>query len=100
MSDAIRRALRTFLQAFVGTFVLVAVPWATNIVTAIVNAKPYELNFDVLQSAGLAAVFAGAIALVSWVQNALEDRTAMPAIIKAPASEGQNPVPDDAPGAD
>jgi hypothetical protein len=100
MSDAIRRALRTFLQAFVGTFVLVAVPWATNIVTAIVNAKPYELNFDVLQSAGLAAVFAGAIALVSWVQNALEDRTAMPAIIKAPASEGQNPVPDDAAGAD
>lgn len=99
MSDALRRAIRTFLQAFIGTFILVAVPWATNIVTAIVKAEPYELNFDVLQSAGIAAVFAGAIALVSWIQNALEDTTGTPAILKAPPSTGQNPVPDNGGGA-
>ena len=75
MRDAAIRAGRTFLQAFIGTFVLVAAPWATNIVTAIVNAKPYELDFDVLQSAGIAGVFAAFIALISWVQNALEDQT-------------------------
>ena len=95
MSDALRRAIRTFAQAFIGTFILVAVPWATNIVTAIVNAKPYELNFDVLQSAGIAGTFAAFIALVSWVQNQLEDHSTVPAVLKAPASDGTNPVPDD-----
>ena len=94
MNDSTRRALRTFLQAFVGTFILVAVPWATDIVTSIVQAEPYELNFDVLQSAGIAAVFAGFIALLSWAQNYLEDNTNTPAILKAPASEGQNPAPE------
>lgn len=96
MTDSIRRAIRTALQAFIGTFALLAIPWATDIVTAIVNARPYELNFDVLQSAGIAGVFAAGIAIVSWVQNALEEKTNMPAILKAPASEGKNPVPDDA----
>lgn len=95
MNDAIRRALRTFLQAFVGTLILVAVPWATDIVSAIVNAEPYELDFNVLQGAGVAATFAGFIALLSWVQNYLEDHSKMPAIGKAPASSGQNPVPKD-----
>jgi hypothetical protein len=75
MTEAAKRALRTFLQAFIGTFVLVAVPWASGIVTAIVKAEPYELNFDVLQSAGIAGVFAAFIALLSWAQNALEDKT-------------------------
>ena len=96
MSDALRRAVRTFLQAFVGTFILLAVPWMTNIVVAITNAQPYELNFDVLQSAGIAGTFSGMIALVAWIQNQLEEKTQMPAILKAPASEGNNPVPNDA----
>jgi hypothetical protein len=82
MTDAVRRALRTFAQAFIGTFILVAVPWATNIVTAIVNAKPYELDFNVLQSAGIAGVFAGGIAIVSWVQNALEDHGTVKPMLK------------------
>ena len=94
MSDAVRRAVRTFLQAFIGTFVLLAVPWMTSIVAAITSAQPYELNFDVLQSAGIAGVFSGAIALVAWIQNALEDKTHMPAILKAPASSGENPASD------
>ena len=58
--------------------------------------RPYGLNFHVLQSAGVAGVFSGTIALVAWIQNQLEEKTNMPAILKAPSSEGNNPVPDSA----
>jgi hypothetical protein len=75
MRDAAIRAARTFAQAFIGTFVLVAVPWATDIVSAIVQTEPYKLEFDVLQSAGIAGVFAAFIALLTWAQNALEEKT-------------------------
>jgi hypothetical protein len=43
----------------------------------------------------VACAISGVIALVSYVQNALEDKTMMPAVLKAPASQGQNPAPAD-----
>ena len=96
MSDAIRRAIRTFLQAFVGTLATLAIPALTDLVRAIANAEPYQIDFAFWQGVGIAATLAGIIALISWAQNALEDKTpAVPAILKAPASEGQNPTPAD-----
>lgn len=40
------------------------------------------------------AASAAAVALVSFVQNALEDNTNFPALLKAPASDGENPLPE------
>ena len=99
MSDAIRRAIRTFLQAFVGTLAALAIPALTDLVRSIGNAEPYEIDFAFWQGVGIAATLAGIIALISWAQNQLEDHTSTPAILKAPPSTGQNPVPDDGGGA-
>lgn len=75
MKDAAKRALRTFVQAFLAIFTIVAVPWANNIVTSIINAKPYELDFSILQSAAIAGALAAGVALLSWIQNEFEDKT-------------------------
>jgi hypothetical protein len=97
------RALRTFIQAAVGTFLmLVIVPHA---------APGYVPDFNTLKSAGIAALFAGGIALLSFVQNWAEQQNALPAFAKPPTivheapppvivtpSPGQNPVPPTAGG--
>lgn len=82
MTDPIRRALRTLVQ-----FV------AAGGLTALVD----EVAADLYGSAK-AAVFMLAALLVTYAQNELEDRGAIPAIGKAPASDGANPIPDDIPG--
>lgn len=43
-----------------------------------------------------AAIVVVATPLLTALQNWLEDNTAVPAILKAPASSGQNPAPDNA----
>lgn len=95
MSDAIRRALRTFLQAFVGTLGVMLVPWGYDLIKAAGEADGRLVAIDVnfLGNVAIAATVAGIIALISWAQNALEDHSKVPAILKAPASEGQNPAP-------
>ena len=95
MSDALRRGIRTFLQAFVGTLALLAIPAMTDIIRSISNAEPYTFDVNFWQGVVVAAVLSGIIALIAWAQNALEDRGTVPAPLKAPASEGQNPVPND-----
>ena len=95
MNDAIRRAIRTFLQAFVGTLAVLAIPAMTDLIRKIGSAEPYEINFDFWQGVVIAAALSGVIALISWAQNALEDHTGVIAPLKAPASAGNNPVPDD-----
>lgn len=86
MSDAVRRALRTFLQAFIGTFLTMFLG---------VYLTPGVLpDVAVLQRIGIAAAVAGIIALLTFTQNWLEDNTKTPALLKAPTSPGLNPVPD------
>lgn len=80
MSDATRRALRTLFQFVVA-----------GGLTALVNTAA-----DGLDSSWLALVQAVNQLLVTFAQNWLEDNTGVPAILKAPASGGENPVPDDA----
>lgn len=82
LPDSLRRALRTFLQGFVGTFL------ALN--TGLGGQVP---SLGGLKAAATAALWAGVIAVLSWAQNALEDSTPVPALLKAPPSSGENPVP-------
>lgn len=80
MKDAAIRALRTFVQAFLGTFAVIFIPWATRLVRAISSAEPYELDFNTVESAAIAGALAAVIALVSFIQNELEDRTGKTAL--------------------
>lgn len=80
MSDATRRALRTLFQFVVA-----------GGLTALINGA-----VDGLDPSWLALVQAVNQLIVTFAQNWLEDNTAVPALLKAPASEGENPVPDDA----
>lgn len=82
MSDPIRRALRTLFQFIAG-----------GGLAALANELVLSVDDGRLQAA-VAAFF---VLLVSYAQNELEDRTNFPALLKAPASEGENPTPD--PGA-
>lgn len=78
MNDATRRALRTVLQ-------LIASGALTALVAAIV---------DGMDTKSTAIVLATWQVIVTFAQNALEDAGAIPALLKAPASSGENPVPD------
>lgn len=80
MSDPIRRALRTLFQFIAG-----------GGIAAIITEVIAKVD-DPLAQVSIAAV--GAF-LVALAQNELEDRGAIPAFGKAPASDGANPVPDD-----
>jgi hypothetical protein len=82
MSDAQRRGLRTLIQA---------VP-AAVLVSGWNLFAPSNLQ---LNPAQLAFVVAIVTALLTFGQNWLEDNTSVPALLKAPASRGENPVPDD-----
>jgi uncharacterized protein YjeT (DUF2065 family) len=67
MKDAAIRAVRTFVQALIGAFL------ATSVLETMVSSA--TIDADALRRAGISAVAAGVIALLSFVQNALEDAT-------------------------
>ena len=80
MSDALRRGIRSLSQLSVG-----------EIIVQVVEAFLVPLN----EAQHVAAL--GAITVIwTFIQNALEDKGVIPALLKAPASEGANPIPDDA----
>jgi hypothetical protein len=80
VNDATRRAIRGLLQvATVEAFLRV------------LEAFGVPLSED--QHAALLVL---ASPLVAFAQNWLEDRGAIPALIKSPASSGVHPLPDDA----
>jgi hypothetical protein len=65
MRDAVIRGVRTFLQAFLGVFIALSTSGAMGI-----DSVP---DLEVLKRAAIAAGWAGVVAAVSFVQNALED---------------------------
>lgn len=68
MSDPIKRGIRTFVQTALGVIALQSV--------ALINdANDGVLDANLWQRAGLTAAVSGLVALVSWAQNALEDKT-------------------------
>ena len=80
--DSTRRALRTLVQvSFVGV-----------IITLLSSFE--VINWTAQQTA---AVMAFATPVVVFIQNLLEDNTSVPALLKAPASSGENPTPKDPP---
>ena len=82
MSDAQRRALRSLFQV--------------TLVQALITL------YNAFAAVPLTVEQASAITLVAtpllvFGQNWLEDSTSFPAVLKAPASSGENPVPDPEP---
>jgi hypothetical protein len=76
LNDPARRALRTFLQAFVGSLMV-----ATGGGALLQPATP-NMVMNVL----LAASVAGATAVLTFLQNTLEEGGALPELVKsAPA---------------
>jgi hypothetical protein len=74
-SDAIRRATRTFFQGTIGVLVLIAIPVLNQMIQSIAGGDEVTIDLDLWQSIGIAAVAGGMIALISFLQNWLEDST-------------------------
>lgn len=78
MNDPTRRSIRTFLQV--------------GLVEAFLRLlEAFGVPISEAQHAALIVFLTPFVALG---QNLLEDRTAFPSLLKAPASSGQNPVPE------
>ena len=82
MNDAMRRALRTFVQGFLGVLALVAVPALTDLVQAVASGGEVAIDVNFWQGVAVAALAGGLIALISWGQNVLEQATGKPIIPK------------------
>lgn len=82
MSDAQRRAIRTLIQS---------VPAAVLVGGWNLFAPP-NLQMTPQQTAFITILL---VALTTFGQNWLEDNTSVPALLKAPPSRGENPIPDD-----
>lgn len=76
--DSLRRAFRGLLQLIAGGGLAALFEEATG-------------GWD---GTAKAAAVVGFTFLVTWAQNELEDMGAIPALLKAPASDGEHPVPD------
>ena len=82
MTDALKRALRTFFQGFVATLALLAIPALNNLVQSVAGGGDVEIDVNLWQGIGVAAVAGGTVALISWAQNALEEKTGTPVLPK------------------
>lgn len=89
MPDFLRRAIRTFLDAAISTFLLlVSLPQFVDTV----GGQPIP-KFSALESLVVATCWSGVIATLNFAKNALEDNTSFPALLKSPSNDGVNPTP-------
>jgi predicted phage tail protein len=75
MRDTVVRAVRTFIQGFVGVLALLLVPFLNDLISSVSGGGEVELDVNFLQSIGVAAVAGGIIALVAFAQNWIEEST-------------------------
>ena len=75
MKDAAIRAARTFAQGFLAVLALIAVPALNSLVQSVAAGGEIEIDVNFWGAVGIAAVAGGAVALISFLQNALEDKT-------------------------
>jgi len=91
--DWLRRTIRTFFQGFLGVFIFLGLP-----VLSTIAGGNTAIDLDFWKSVGIASSAGGVIAVVTAIQNILEDNVPkMPAPLKGNASSGVNPVPDPGP---
>lgn len=88
LPDALRRAIRSFVQGAIGMV-------AVQAVALIADADDGSIDASLWRRAGVTALVAGLFALVTWIQNYLEDADKIPSVLKATASSGANPVTSD-----
>ena len=74
-TDAVKRAVRSFAQGFVAVLALVAVPWLNRLVQTVADGGAIQVDINLAGAIGVAAIAGGTVALISWAQNALEDKT-------------------------
>lgn len=75
LPDPARRAIRTFVQSFVALFAVSVMGWLKLVVdwADAGGAEPFP-GVSALGYAAIAAASSAAIAVVTYVQNLLEDR--------------------------
>lgn len=84
-NPALQRAWRTFFQAFVALYVVYLVPFLTDVINWANSDGDAFPDAGVLAKAAVSAVAAGAVAVVSLIQNSVEDKTGktLPTLSKA-----------------
>lgn len=99
LSDAVRRAIRTFIDAWFTLFALLALPALGKIIADIGDGHgEFEIDLNFWGNVLIASTAAGLIALVNFVKNWLEDNVGwFPALFKSQPSAGLNPVTTDPP---
>ena len=75
MNDPLRRAFRTFVQAALGIVLLQAAALLTDLDDGVIDEGLW-------MRVGIAAAGAGFIAVVTWLQNALEEAGRVPKLLK------------------
>jgi len=90
MSDALRRGIRTFVQAFTGTIL-----FQLAAVMLDISQGNWVPDLDFLKRLALSAMISGVVSIVSFLQNWAEDSGAVPSVLKATASPGADPVTSD-----
>jgi succinate-acetate transporter protein len=81
------RAIRTAVQTFVGVFALGLTTWLQSISDWASTGGDVP-DVSVLGKAAVAGFAAAVVGLVSYVQNALEDNTSWPNMLKAADADG------------
>ncbi len=87
--DWLRRTIRSFLQGFLGVFIFIGFPALQKIA-----GGDTLIDVEFWKGVAIACVAGGIVSLVTAVQNLLEDKAGMPAVLKGTAASGANPVPD------
>lgn len=80
-----KAALKTFLQAFIGVLVLLAVPTLGNWVTSVQSGGEVSVDLEWWTKVFIAAVGAGIAALISFIWNSLNKTTETPVVVDPPA---------------
>lgn len=75
MDDAIKRAVRTFVQGALAVLIVLAVPALNDIVDVVRTGGEAEIDLNFWSSVAIAAVAGGLAALISFGQNLFEDKT-------------------------
>jgi hypothetical protein len=78
--DSTRRALRSIL-------------WLLVAAVAAVPSAAVVFDMSAAKAAAVVGMLTPMVGAVTKIVNLLEDDGAIPAVLKAPASDGENPVP-------